>query len=71
MSSNLDRRRERPLTVSRAIDEVCAHPVITGVAVVGVAVTLSALLYYGPTETGFRRPSLFERLRRAFGSLLD
>lgn len=71
MSSVPDRRGNRPVTLSRALDEVCAHPVITGVAVVGVAVTLAALLHYGPSVRTHRGPSLFERIADSLRSLFD
>jgi len=70
MNKNIDRRNERPLTASRVVDEVCRHPVITGAVVVGVAVTLGALLHYGPTPRT-RRRSLFERIDASLRSLFD
>lgn len=70
MNTGFDRRHDQPLSASRVIDEVCRHPVITGVAVVGVAVTLGALLHYGPAPRR-RQRSLFERLRASMRSLIN
>ncbi|MES1925861.1 hypothetical protein [Salinisphaera sp. T31B1] len=69
MNTRLDHRTDRPLTAQRALDEVCRHPLITGVAVVGVALTLGALFHYGPPTRG--RRSLYERIRHSLRSLFD
>lgn len=69
MNTGFDRRHDQPLSASRVIDEVCRHPVITGVAVVGAAVTLGALLHYGPVRR--RQRSLFERLGASMRSLIN
>ena len=69
MNTGLERRNGRALTPSRVVDEVCRHPVITGAAVVGVAVVLGALLHYGPEPR--KRRSLFERINASLRSLFD
>ncbi|GAB3677916.1 hypothetical protein GCM10028792_18890 [Salinisphaera aquimarina] len=71
MPFELDRRDKRPLSMSRVLDEVYQHPVVTGVAVVGIALTLGALLHYGPPIGTRSRHSLFERIRRSVQSLTD
>jgi len=70
MNTRLEHRNDRPLTASRVLDEVCSHPVITGMVVVGVAATLGAFLHYGPSPRK-RRRSLFERIDASLRSLFD
>jgi len=70
MNTRLDHWNDRPLTASRVVDEVCRHPVITGVVVLGVATALGALLHYGPPPRK-RRRSLFERIGGSLRALFD
>lgn len=69
MNMRFNRYEDSPLTASRVLDEICSHPAITGVVVVGAALTLGALLRYGPPMR--RRRTMRERMRRSLRASMD